>query len=255
MICFVSKHIASNQGANTVRINAIGWIRIVTLIVVFALIIAFLVVSEAPGEAVLSIMRRGTEVEPCPQCIYVIVYAVAAVLLIPGSILTLAAGFFYGAFAGALLATTGATIGATVAMLIARFILGEPIRRKLRGKKILKRLDALSGRRDDWVLVLLLRLSPLFPFNLLNYAFGLTKVRVTRYIAASWVGMLPGAFMYAYFGSLLGTFADAATGAEQAPRSPLKWGLYVLGFMATAAVVVFVSKRARRTVEEEKEDR
>ncbi len=233
------------------RISAAGWIRIGVLVVVISLISAFFVSLEAPGQTALDVLRRGTEIEPCPQCIYVIIYAVAAVLLIPGSILTLAAGFFYGVVAGALLAATGATIGATLAMLIARFLLGEPIRKMLEGKRILKRLDAFSGRRDDWVLVLLLRLSPIFPFNLLNYAFGLTKVRITRYIVASWVGMLPGAFMYAYFGSLLGTLAEVAAGAEQAPQSPLRWGLYVLGFIATAAVVVFVSKRARRAVEEE----
>lgn len=98
--------------------TVVGWIRIVTLIVIGILIFAFFVASEAPGEAVLDIVRRGTEIEPCPQCIYVIVYAVAAVLLIPGSILTLAAGFFYGAVAGTLLAITGATVGATVARLI-----------------------------------------------------------------------------------------------------------------------------------------
>lgn len=233
------------------RLSAVAWIRIAVSMVVVSLIAAFFVVSEAPGEAVLNLIRRGTEIEPCPQCIYMVVYAIAAVLLIPGSILTLAAGYFYGVVAGALLATTGATIGATVAMLIARFILGDPIRKMLEGKKILKQLDALSGRRGDWILVLLLRLSPLFPFNLLNYAFGLTKVRVTRYMVASWVGMLPGAFMYAYFGSLLGTVAEVAAGSEQLPESPVKWVLYVLGFVATAAVVVFVSKRARRRVEGE----
>ena len=96
---------------------------------------------------------------------------------------------------------------------------------------------------EGWKIVGLTRLSPVFPFNLLNYAFGITRVRLRDYVLASWIGMMPGTAMYAYLGSLVG---DVATlGAGRGARSPAEWSLCVIGLLATVAVTVYVTRLAR----------
>ena len=101
---------------------------------------------------------------------------------------------------------------------------------------------------EGWKIVALTRLSPLFPFNLLNYAFGLTNVRVRDYVVASWAGTLPGTIVYVYLGSLAGDLTRAATGESQ--RSIAEWALYVLGLLATIAVAVYVTRVSTRALKQ-----
>jgi uncharacterized membrane protein YdjX (TVP38/TMEM64 family) len=94
--------------------------------------------------------------------------------------------------------------------------------------------------REGWKIVALTRLSPVVPFNLLNYAFGLTNVRLRDYVIASWVGTLPGTILYVYLGSLAGDLTRVATGEVES--TPAEWTFYAIGLLATIAVTVYVTR-------------
>jgi uncharacterized membrane protein YdjX (TVP38/TMEM64 family)/rhodanese-related sulfurtransferase len=129
--------------------------------------------------------------------LFIAVYAVAAVLFLPGSLLTLAGGALFGPLLGTLYNLTGATLGATLAFLVARYLASEWVAGKSAGR--LKQL--INGvESEGWRFVAFTRLVPLFPFNLLNYALGLTRIRLWHYVLATYVCMLPGAFAYTYLG-------------------------------------------------------
>jgi uncharacterized membrane protein YdjX (TVP38/TMEM64 family) len=171
--------------------------------------------------------------------VFVPSYVVACVLFIPGSILTLSAGFLFGVVRGSIYVSIAATLGATVAFLIGRYAARQWVAARLASYPKFKGVDEAVAH-EGWKIVALTRLSPLFPFNLLNYAFGLTNIRVRDYVVASWVGTLPGTIVYVYLGSLAGDLTRAATGKSQ--RSLAEWALYALGLLATIAVVLYVTR-------------
>lgn len=129
--------------------------------------------------------------------IFGLIYAVATVLFLPGSVLTLAGGAMFGPVWGTAINLTGAMLGATISFLIARYAASDWVSGKVSGK--LKSIyDGVE--REGWRFVAFTRLVPLFPFNALNYALGLTRIRLSHYVAASLIFMLPGAFAYTYLG-------------------------------------------------------
>lgn len=173
--------------------------------------------------------------------LFVVIYALAAVLLVPGSVLTLGAGAVFGLLRGTVVVSIASTLGATCAFLVGRYLAREAVARKIAGNPKFAAIDrAVAG--EGWKIVLLTRLSPVFPYTLLNYAFGLTPVKLGHYVLASWIGMMPGTVMYVY----LGTLAQAGLG-ERA-RSPGEWALYAVGLLATVAVTLFVTRLARRAL-------
>jgi len=101
--------------------------------------------------------------------------------------------------------------------------------------------------REGFKIVLLTRLSPIFPFVILNYAFSLTKVRFGAYALASWIGMLPGTLMYVYIGSALGNLAEVAAGRQ---KSPAEWGFFIGGLVVAVGVAVFVTRIARKALKQ-----
>jgi uncharacterized membrane protein YdjX (TVP38/TMEM64 family)/rhodanese-related sulfurtransferase len=129
--------------------------------------------------------------------IFIMIYAVATVLFLPGSVLTLAGGVLFGPYLGTLVNLTGATLGALAAFLVARYLARDWVRQRTG-----RRLQALMNgvEHEGWRFVAFVRLVPLFPFNLLNYALGLTPVRLWHYLVATYVFMLPGAIAYTYLG-------------------------------------------------------
>jgi len=129
--------------------------------------------------------------------LFMAVYAVGAVLFLPGSVLTLAGGALFGPVLGTLYNLTGATIGATLAFLVARYLASDWVAEKT-GGRLKQLINGVEG--EGWRFVAFVRLVPLFPFNLLNYALGLTRIRLSHYILATWVCMLPGAIAYTYLG-------------------------------------------------------
>src|SRR5213592_3310592 len=132
--------------------------------------------------------------------IFVGVYAVATVLLAPGAILTIGAGFAFGLWKGFLAVSAGATLGAALAFLVARFIARDKVEAIAKGNEKFRKIDRAIGKQGA-KLVFLLRLSPVIPFNLSNYFYGLTGVKFWRYVFASWSGMIPGTFLYVYIGT------------------------------------------------------
>jgi uncharacterized membrane protein YdjX (TVP38/TMEM64 family) len=129
--------------------------------------------------------------------VFVSVYCLAPALFVPGSVLTLAGGVLFGPLLGALLSLTGATGGATVAFLIARYLAADWVEPRLGWR--LPEVKA-GVEREGWRFVAFVRLVPVFPFNLLNYALGLTRLSVRTFAVTSWITMAPGALAYAYLG-------------------------------------------------------
>jgi uncharacterized membrane protein YdjX (TVP38/TMEM64 family) len=174
---------------------------------------------------------------------FVGVYVLGAALLLPGSLLTLTAGFAYGPVVGTLVAWPAATLAATIAFLIGRFVARDWVHHRVATHPRFAAIDRAIGR-NGFKIVFLLRLSPVFPYNLLNYGLGLTSVPVHLYAAASLLGMLPGAALFAYLGSLVTSAASLAHGAPDV--GPVRWVLYGVGFVATASVTVLLTRIARR---------
>lgn len=177
--------------------------------------------------------------------VFVTAYALACVAFVPASLLTLAAGALFGVVKGTILVLLGATLGALGAFLIARYVARDWVAQRIARDARFAAIDraiAAQGRR----VVFLLRLSPVIPFNVLNYALGLTQVRVVDYVVAS-VGMIPGTLLYVYTGNLASVVAGASSGATP-PRGPAFYAVLGLGLAATAAVTVLVTKLAKRAL-------
>jgi uncharacterized membrane protein YdjX (TVP38/TMEM64 family) len=167
-----------------------------------------------------------------------VIYAAATVLMVPGSALTLLAGYVYGAGWGTVLVSIASTAGAALAFGLARTALRNAVRRRLASSPKLSALDRAVAQRGALV-VFLLRLTPAVPFNLLNYALGGTGVRFGSYVLASWVGMLPGTVLFVSLGAALG------------PRGRLgPHGRVYLGVViaVTLGVVVALGRLARRAL-------
>jgi uncharacterized membrane protein YdjX (TVP38/TMEM64 family) len=164
--------------------------------------------------------------------VFIIGYAVATVAFVPGSILTLAAGAVFGLGKGVLYVFIAAVLGSSAAFLVSRHL----------ARAVIDQAVSAQGRK----IVFLLRLSPVFPFNLLNYALGLTNVRFIDYLVAS-VGMLPGTFLYVYYGKLAGDVAALAGGAA-VKKDATYYAVLVLGLAATVLVTALVTRIARRAL-------
>ncbi len=178
---------------------------------------------------------------PWGPVIFIGIYVVATVFFIPGSVLTLGAGALFGVALGSVCVSISATLGATAAFLVGRYLARDAVARKVESNERFAAIDRAVAD-EGWKIVLLTRLSPIFPFTLLNYAFGLTRIPLGQYVLASWVGMIPGTVMYVYLGSLV------HVGAGHRQRTVGEWVLYGVGLLATLAVTVFVTRLARRAL-------
>lgn len=175
--------------------------------------------------------------------IFIGAYAVASVLFLPGAIFTIAAGLVYGIVAGTAVALTGATLGAGLAFLVSRYLLRSRIEKFAKKNKRFGAIDDAVGKQG-WKIVGLLRLSPLIPFNLSNYFYGLTSIGFWPYLLASCIGMLPGTLLYAY----LGAIGKAGLAGGKSGHSPLEWTFLGVGLLATIAVTVYVSRVAKNAL-------
>lgn len=164
---------------------------------------------------------------------FIACYAAATVFFLPGALLTLAGGALFGAVPGALYSLSGATLGATLAFLAARYLASDWVARKA-GGRLKQLIDGVEA--EGWRFVAFVRLVPLFPFNLVNYALGLTSIPLAAYAAASFVCMFPGALAYAWLGHAGG---EALAGGEGAVRNALL-------ALAMLAFVAFLLRLARR---------
>jgi uncharacterized membrane protein YdjX (TVP38/TMEM64 family) len=168
--------------------------------------------------------------------VFMLLYAAATVLFLPGSVLTLAGGAIFGPLWGTLYNLTGATVGATIAFIVARYLAADWVEQKSGGRT--KQLK--EGVEDEgWRFVAFVRLVPLFPFNILNYALGLTRIRLSHYIVTSYICMLPGAIAYTYLGY---AGREAVTGSE----GMIQKGLLALALLAVVSFLPRLIKRLRQ---------
>ena len=171
--------------------------------------------------------------------LYGIVYTAAALLFVPGSVLTIGAGALFGVLWGTVIVSLASTAAAAAAFLIARYLARERVARAAERNRTFGAIDRGIGRRG-WKVVALLRLSPLVPFSLSNYLYGLTPVAFGPYVLASWIAMLPATVLYVSLG------AAGRAAASGATRGPLEWTLLGAGLLATVLVTIMVSRAARR---------
>jgi uncharacterized membrane protein YdjX (TVP38/TMEM64 family) len=181
---------------------------------------------------------------------FVAIYNIATVLLIPGSVLTLGSGILFGLGWGTLYVIVAATLGATIAFWIGRNFARGWVSRQLEKYPKFGAIDrAVAGQ--GFKIVALVRLSPLFPFNLLNYAFGITQVSLKDYVLGS-VGMIPGTVLYVYLGSLLGNIAmiGAKTGVSDPQTERIQWITKIVGLVITIAVTAYITRIAKKALDE-----
>ncbi len=222
-----------------------GRLKIVLVLVAVATLIAagkYFNVQDQLKTALQWVSGLG----PWGYAAFGVIYILAAVLFLPGSILTLGAGVVFGVVTGSLVVIVSATLGATAAFLIGRYLARDWVSKQIEGNRKFKAVDEAVAT-EGWKIVALTRLSPVFPFNLLNYAFGVTQVSLRDYFFASLFGMMPGTVMYVYIGSLAGDLATLGT--QGGSRSTAEWALYVVGLLATVAVTVYVTRVARAALQ------
>ena len=173
--------------------------------------------------------------------VFVVAYIITTIFMIPGSILTLIAGAVFGLWFGVLYVIIGSNLGALAAYLLAKTKLREKFMKMAEGNAKFAALDKAIGE-NGFKMVLLTRLSPAFPFTLLNYFLGLTSVKIGAYVAGNFLGMLPATFLYVYLGSL----ANVTVGSVS------KWQLVmrIVGLLATIGVVIYVTRLARKAMKE-----
>jgi uncharacterized membrane protein YdjX (TVP38/TMEM64 family) len=183
---------------------------------------------------------------PAGPLLFIGLYILATLLWIPATLLTLAAGLIYGLLWGTVWVWIGATLGACAAFALARGLLRQHLLQRFASDERLQRLDAAVGE-SGWRLVLLTRLSPLFPFVLLNYLFGLTAVRWRDYLLG-FLGMLPGTVLYVYLGDLAGQAGRAIAGLNETPTPSWLWAVRGVGLAITLTTSFYAARLARRSL-------
>lgn len=225
-------------------VSIIRWVSIAVILAALLTMVRLLPIDQALAELNGWISGLGI----WGPIVLALVYVVATVLFVPGTILTLAAGALFGLGVGTLTVSVGSTLGASLAFLIARYAARDKVAAMARGNRRFGAIDRAIGE-GGWKIVALLRLSPAIPFNLQNYLYGLTRVRFWPYVLTSWLAMLPGTFLYVYIGHV----TKAAVGTDRS-RTPGEWVLLAVGLLATAVVTVYITRLARRKLQEQMDE-
>lgn len=180
---------------------------------------------------------------------FILLYIIITVAFVPASVVTLGAGVVFGVIKGAMLVFVGAMLGATAAFLVGRYVARGWVAKKIAGNPRFQAIDdaiAKEGRK----IIFLLRLSPVFPFNLLNYGLGLSQISLKDYVVGT-IGIFPGTVMYVYLGSLVGNLATLGADNSQSPEAAtVQWIIRIVGLVATVAVTLYVTRIARQALNE-----
>jgi len=194
------------------------------------------------GEKFLSLVAWIETLGAWGPLIFIFAYMVSVPLFAPGSVLTFTAGTLFGLFWGVFYAFVGAFLGSTAAFLISRHIARDWVDNRLTASKHLKAVnEAISD--DGLRITLLLRLSPVIPFNALNYFLGLTQVSFRDFVFAS-TGMIPGTFLYVYFGHFAARVVDSSIKSDNVKL--LEWSVWIIGLIATLSAVLLIADKARK---------
>lgn len=227
--------------------RGLRWVRLASVLIIIASLIAL--VRLLPADRLVAMLSSTVEqLGVWGPVLFGAAYVLGAVLFVPGSALTLAAGALFGLWWGTVTVSIASTSAAGASFLIARYLARDSVRRWAGKSPKFTAIDGAIGQRG-WKIIALLRLSPAVPFSLGNYLYGLTAIRFWPYVITSWLAMLPGTFMYVYLG-YAGRAGIAAAATDTAARSPGQWALLVIGLLATIVVTVYVTRIARKAVKE-----
>jgi uncharacterized membrane protein YdjX (TVP38/TMEM64 family) len=211
---------------------------------VAAIIGVFLAFQFLPAREWLGLLERWIDsLGFWGPLVFSVIYVLATVLLLPGAAMTPLAGLLFGLGKGTLVVVIASNIGASLSFLIGRYLARDAVAKRIEEHEKLSAIDRAVGN-EGWKIVGLTRLSPAFPFVLLNYAYGLTRVRWIHYASASLVGMIPGTVMYVYLGSL----GKLASDSEKAGTGRIV--LTLVGLVATILVTLLITRAARRALRE-----
>jgi uncharacterized membrane protein YdjX (TVP38/TMEM64 family) len=231
----------SEAGAQASRVS------LARVAIVVVVVVALFIAGRQAGHYVPQFAEWVASLGVWGPIVFIAGYAVAVVAFVPGSIMTLAAGAIFGLVQGVIYVFTAAVIGSCAAFLVSRYLARRWVEQRLADNPKFAAIDRAVAREGRKIIVLL-RLSPLFPFNLLNYALGLTKVSFVDYAVAA-VGMLPGTILYVYYGKLAGDVAAHARGAAP-ERGQEYYAVIAIGFVATVVVATIVGRMARKALRE-----
>ncbi|MHC4591987.1 MAG: TVP38/TMEM64 family protein [Planctomycetota bacterium] len=215
-----------------------GWWKLVVLI---AAIVAMVVIARklGLGQRLEDVRAWIAGLGKWAPLAFIAVYVVATVAMVPGTALTLGAGALFGSFWGVVYVSIASTVGASCCFLISRFLARTSIEGRLGSNERFQRLDGLT-KTHGWLMVATTRLVPLFPFNLLNYGFGLTNVSFPTYVVCSWAFMLPGTVLYV---------VGAGALVEAICMGRIPWAL--VGVVAAVALALaFAARSAARRLGE-----
>lgn len=217
-------------------------------LMVLSLLLAISAVMLLPlGEYLALATARADELGAAAPVVIALAYIPATALFIPGTALTLGAGALLGTVTGTLAVSVGSTLGSTLTFLIGRHAARDWVTHRVQGNARFAALDravALDGFR----IVLLSRLSPVFPYNMLGYMYGITGVSTRDYVLASWLGMLPGTLAFVYLGSIAGEAARAVSTPAAGADDITRWAMLAVGVAATIAVSAVITRIARRAL-------
>ncbi|MCO8122028.1 TVP38/TMEM64 family protein [Stieleria sp. TO1_6] len=230
---------AKNRSATLLR-----WAMIVLAIVALMVLLRFLPLDQL----IVSVKDWIAGLGFWGPIVLTVLYIVATVLFVPGTLLTLVAGALFGLAIGTAIVSIGSTVGAALAFLIARYAARDKVAAMAKGNRHFSAIDRAIGE-GGWKVVGLLRLSPAIPFNVQNYLYGLTSIKFWPCVLTSWIAMLPGTFLYVYLGHVTG----AAIGSDR-QRTPLEWVMLAIGLLATVAVTVYVTRLANQKLKDQVDD-
>lgn len=226
------------------RRGVLRWVLVVVVAIAAVVLARSTGLGDVVATSLQAFLRWVPTLGPWGPVAFIAGYVLATVAFVPGSVLTLAAGAIFGLSAGTIYVFCAASLGACAAFALARTVARGAIERRLAGNPrfaVIDRAIAAEGRK----IAFLLRLSPVFPFSLLNYALGLTRVRFVDYLLAC-LGMLPGTVLYVYLGSLAGDAAGRTAGGQ----STLEWIFKAAGLVVTVVVTLVITRTARRALKE-----
>lgn len=240
-----SRHVVTRRTSPTHLATAVHWI----LVAVILLSLVVTIRSLPSAEILVELEGWLSGLGLWGPAALALIYMLATILLVPGTVLTLAAGAIFGLAWGTVAASAGATAGAAMTFLIARFLARERVARLVSRSPRFDAIDRAIGERG-WRIVALLRLSPAVPFNLQNYLYGVTAIRFWPCVLTSWLAMLPATFLYVAIGHAGRQGLEAAAGAEQ-PAGMGRLALLAVGLAATALVTVMLARVAMRAIRDQ----
>ena len=222
-----------------------GRVRGVAMLV--SVVSVLILVRSLPLEAYRDRLEAWLgELGPWGPIAFALVYILATIAMLPGSMLTLAGSAVFGFWEAYIAVTVGSVTGAALAFLIARHVARRKVETMARQYPKFAAVDEAISK-GGWRVVALMRLSPAVPFNLQNYLYGLTRIRFWPYVLTSWLAMIPGTLMYVYIGHAAG---EAATNRQ---KTPAEWTLLGVGLLATVVVTVYITRLAKRELAKQTE--